>query len=127
MKKILFAFILSSFITLPAFAKCNGGSLVTTNDHEFCVGPSMTWWAAFAWCEYQERHLAVMKDICSNWNGEAGMNTCPSIRNLPDKAWTANPQGSASAWSVRKKTWTGYSDDYIETKSVSDTLPPLCY
>ena len=118
MKKILFAFILSSLISVPAFAgTCVGGEEVTVNSHTYCRGPQMTWWAAFAWCEAQGRHLASMAEYCPGWNGGECSNCCPSVGYL----WTANPV-SDDATKAYRTSWAN-----IYKGERSNTEYAFCY
>ncbi len=88
--------------TVSCTTTCDGGKCFTgaVDGHEFCRSSStMTWWAAFAWCERQGRTLATVEQICGDTRGgtscENAINTQSSVT-----AWTANPSGSNGAFLV---------------------------
>ena len=115
MKKLL----LMSVITLmlgatSAYAKCEGGVEFqgAINGHTYCRSSTgMTWWAAFAWCEFQGRELATMEQMCPNWGGGATVNdVCPNMKEVGKDiwGWSANPNGSSYAFLVNL-FWGGFS------------------
>ena len=121
MKKILFAFILSSLISVPAFAKCEGGDEYTVNGHTYCVGPEMAWWAAFAWCEAQGRHLVSMAEACPGWGGGECISCCPT--SALGYVWTANPVSNDAT----KAYGLGESNVYRKTRSATSLYRAACY
>ena len=126
MKKLL----LMSVITLmlgatSAYAKCEGGVEFqgAINGHTYCRSSTiMTWWAAFAWCEFQGRELATMEQLCPNW-GNGGV--CPNMKVYTNGpwAWSANPNGSSNAYSIY------LSSGYIVNVNRNDhyTYCALCF
>ena len=105
MKKLL----LMSVITLmlgatSAYAKCEGGEEFqgAINGHTYCISStSMTWWAAFAWCEFQGRELVSMDQLCPNWGGASGRDICPNMKLDSDKyGWSSDPDSSSNAFIV---------------------------
>ena len=120
MRKLLFIGMLSLFVgglTTPAFAKCDGGETVkgVLNEHIYCRSKTgMTWWAAFAWCKYQNRELATLSEACPDWHSE---NACPNLMVDTDVwAWTADSNGSSNAFGVKLSSGTfnsGLTRDYI--------------
>ena len=130
MHKKLLVGILCSFLmasSLPAFAKCDGGETVTgvLNGHAYCKSQSMmTWWAAFAWCKYQNRELVTLSEACIDWRGATGANACPNLMVDKDQyVWTANPQGSNSAFLIE------FTSGYVGLKHLRsyDGIYALCY
>ena len=102
MKKLLFvlSFIIASSSAF-AEAKCEGGDPFegVIDGHEYCISKaSMTWWAAFAWCQHQGRHLASMQEACKGWTGATA--SCDNLIKSGDPnkwCWTANPLHSTYA------------------------------
>ena len=128
MRKLLLISMLSLFmsgLTTPAFAKCDGGETVTgvLNGHAYCKSQSMmTWWAAFAWCKYQNRELATLSEACPDWYGA---NVCPNL--MVDKkqwVWTANPSGSSYAFSVNLSSG---NIGHLNTRATNYGGYALCY
>ncbi|MGN1091781.1 MAG: hypothetical protein ACI4RJ_04775 [Alphaproteobacteria bacterium] len=111
MKKTIFA-ILMTMVATSAFAeaKCEGGDPFegVIDGHEYCISkPSMTWWAAFAWCQQQGRHLASLQEACAGWTGATGNAACANLVKAggPNKhCWTATPYGSTYAYYVNAGT-----------------------
>ncbi|MGN1091052.1 MAG: hypothetical protein ACI4RJ_00975 [Alphaproteobacteria bacterium] len=107
MKKLLFilSFIIASTSAF-AEAKCEGGDPFegVINGHEYCISQkTMTWWAAFAWCQHQGRHLASLQEACGDLYGAIGDAACGNLikSGVTVKAcWSANPSGSISAYKV---------------------------
>ena len=111
MKKTVLA-ILMAMMATSAFAegKCEGGDpFEGANDgHEYCISQkTMTWWAAFAWCQHQGRHLASMQEACKGWTGAMGNALCGNMikSGVTDKiCWVANSHGSTNAYYVHAGT-----------------------
>ena len=107
MKKTILA-ILMAIVATSAFAegKCKGGDpFEGVNDgHEYCISKAtMTWWAAFAWCQRQGRHLASLKEVCEGWHGATENADCGNLVKSGDPnkwCWTATPHGSTNAYRV---------------------------
>ena len=129
MKKTILA-ILMTMMTTTAFAegKCEGGDPFegVIDGHEYCISKAgMTWWAAFAWCQHQGRHLASLQEACEGWHG-----TTASCANLikPDVTakwcWTANPSGSTTAYLVN--AGTGYINNG-GNRSYATLYYAICY
>ena len=105
MKKIIL--IVCAFLIINTASQagtCEGGQEFygAENGHTYCRAKTgMTWWAAFAWCERQERHLASLQEACLDWQGASGDISCPNMKVDKDvngnniiwtnSAWLANP------------------------------------
>ena len=138
MKKIILALILTTAIaTTGAQAQqvrtCVGGTEFqgAVNGHYYCRGPAMTWWAAFAWCQKQGRHLASLQEACVDYYGATGESACPNMKvstavngtNMSSAwMWTANPNGSKLAYFVN--SGTGNVNTYLYRYG---TYQALCY
>ena len=122
MKKLfltLITIISLSLYTAPAFAKCEGGVEFTgvVNNHTYCrsKGP-MTWWAAFAWCEFQGRKLVTLDEACVGFEGATGDTQCPNLKvgyiiTSAEGFWTANRYTKHFAYAVSpitSKTMASY-------------------
>ena len=129
MKKTILA-ILMAMLATTVFAegKCEDGDpFEGVNDgHEYCISKAeMTWWAAFAWCQRQGRHLASLQEVCKGWTGAMGTAACGNLvkSDVTVKGvWTANPYGSTFAYYVN--AGTGYIS-YIRNRNVASYA--LCY
>ncbi|MGN1091520.1 MAG: hypothetical protein ACI4RJ_03435 [Alphaproteobacteria bacterium] len=107
MKKTILA-ILMTMLATSAFAeaKCEGGDpFEGVNDgHEYCISKkTMTWWAAFVWCQQQGRHLASLQEACEGWYGATGTAACGNLVKSGVTAkdcWTAYPYDSTRAYAV---------------------------
>ena len=130
MKKLLFvlSFIIASTSAF-AEAKCEGGDPFegVIDGHEYCISKaSMTWWAAFAWCQHQGRHLASLQEACEGWHGATGDAACGNLVKAggPNKwCWTANPFHSTTAHSVN----VGGGDIRINGHPHNDAASAFCY
>ena len=105
MKKLLLMSVIALMLgATSAYAKCEGGVEFqgAVNGHTYCRSSTvMTWWAAFAWCEFQGRELATMEQLCPEWGGGRGLNSCPNMSaDLGIQVWSTNPSDSSSAFSV---------------------------
>ena len=111
MKKLLFvlSFIIASTSAF-AEAKCEGGDPFegVIDGHEYCISKEgMTWWAAFAWCQQQGRHLASLQEACGDLYGAWGAAACGNLvkSDVTNKrCWTANPYNSIVAYDVNAGT-----------------------
>ena len=93
--------VLVSLAASEAMAECRGGTVVKgANNHEYCVSDiTMTWWAAFTWCQANKRTLATWEQACP---GSARGGDCTNFRQSTDPAktglsvgsWTASPTAS---------------------------------
>ena len=104
MKKLLLMIVIALMLgTTSVYAKCEGGEEFqgAVNGHTYCRSSTgITWWAAFAWCEFQGRELATLEQLCPNWGGATGA-ACPNMKVGKDLwGWSANPSGSSSAFYV---------------------------
>ena len=108
MKKTILA-ILMAMMTTTAFAegKCEGGYVFegVIDGHEYCISKAtaMTWWAAFAWCQQQGRHLASLQEACEGWHGARGDAVCGNLIKSDVTAkncWAANPYASDNTYVV---------------------------
>ena len=106
MKKKLFILSLIGLISATsAYAACNGGTEVTnTAGTTFCKSNvTMNWWSAAAWCKENGLHLATMYEMCPNWDGNTGLETCPELNGNGSgyvHAWSATARGSENAFYV---------------------------
>lgn len=107
MKKLLF--VLSLVIaSISAFAEgnCDGGIpfVDVNNSHEYCISNGkMTWWAAFAWCQQNGRHLASLQEACDGWYSMICDNFVKD-GVITDYCWTANPNLTDKAWLLQTGT-----------------------
>ena len=129
MKKILLIGIMSLIFNASSVeAKCEGGTVVRgiLNNHEYCVSSTgMTWWSAFAWCEFQERHLATLTETCIEWNGvNASTMTCPNLTEVDTKrVWSANFNMNHNGLAIYLSTGQ-IKDNHTRADS---SLSALCY
>ena len=116
MKRIILTLILTTaLVATDAKAQqvrtCVGGTEFqgTENKHYYCRGPAMTWWAAFAWCQKQNRHLASLDEACADWRNDTSDIQCPNMKVSTDingmnmasaTMWTATPAGVQWAYQV---------------------------
>ena len=128
MKKTILA-ILMTMMTTTVFAegKCEGGDPFegVIDGYEYCISKaSMTWWAAFAWCLHQGRHLASLQEACKGWTGATA--SCDNLIKSGDpNKWccTANPLHSTTAHSVD----AGGGDIRINGHPRNDIASALCF
>ena len=128
MKKLFLTLMMIVSISLslcatPAFAKCEGGVEFTgvVNNHTYCrsKGP-MSWWAAFAWCEFQGRKLMTLDEACVGFEGATGEAQCPNMKvghiiTSVEGFWTANRNAEHFAYAVSpitSNTMTSYCNGY---------------
>lgn len=114
--------------TVECTKTCDGGKCFkgAVNDHEYCrSSTSMTWWAAFAWCERQGRTLTTVQQACVDWYGATGTSACPNMANTQGDiwAWTANPSGSKYAFNVNLSSGSVGLTNFNRTNSNS----ALCF
>ena len=127
MKKTILA-ILMAMLATSAYAegKCEGGDpFEGANDgHEYCISQkTMTWWAAFAWCQHQGRHLVSLQEVCEGWHGATGDGACGNLIKSGVKAkdcWTASPSYPHDAYSVN--AGTGYIYNYHYRTGINSAL-----
>ena len=133
MKKLL----LMSVITLmlgatSVHAKCEGGVEFqgAINGHTYCISSApMTWWAAFAWCEFQGRELASMEQLCPNWGGGFGTNACPNMNAFSQEipVWSANffdTYGAVYVWPSKGEI---HNSSMNTSRSRNGSLWAICY
>ena len=121
MKKTILA-ILMTMVATTAFAeaKCEGGDPFegVSDGHEYCISQkTMLWWAAFAWCQQQGRHLASLQEACGNLYGATGNAACGNFikSGVTGKmCWTANRYSHLRSYLVSTGTGNINSRDRIE-------------
>ena len=131
MKKTILAILMAIVATSAVAAgTCKGGDpFEGVNDgHEYCISKkTMSWWAAFVWCQQQGRHLASLEEACGQWYGVWGDAACGNMvkSGVTDKiCWTANPSGSNRAYYVNAGTGTINGDYY---RNITTNYAALCY
>ena len=130
MKKLLLMSVITLMLgTTSAYAKCEGGVEFqgVINKHIYCISSTtMTWWAAFAWCEFQGRELASLSDACIEWNGANASNSmCPNLVGIGNKTgWVANAFSSSSASSINLSTGSTITPNHLKNISYHSAL---CY
>ena len=142
MKKMILALMLTTALATVAKAQqvrtCVGGTEFqgAINGHYYCRGPAMTWWAAFAWCQKQGRHLASLDEACGDWrNNDTIDGKCLNMKVSKDISganmssgwiWTATPYTHpAGAYLVNSGDGGVFATTYgIYTRSYP--FPALC-
>ena len=120
MKKTILA-ILMTMVATSAFAeaKCEGGIPFegVIDGHEYCISTTtMTWWAAFAWCQRQGRHLPSLQEVCEGWHGASGQALCGNMIKSGVTAktcWVANPFSSIYSYIVSAGAGHIYGSGYL--------------
>lgn len=131
MKKLLITTLIAFTLNATsAFAKCEGGTIVTgvENNHDYCVSSTtMVWWSAIVWCEQQGRKLATLNQACNGWNSDiVGNGTCPNLAVGVNKVvWTVNPSGDSNAYIVNLSS--GNVSSYNRTGYYFTYYSALCY
>ena len=142
MKKMILTLTLTTVLaTTGAKAQqvrtCVGGTEFqgAVNGHYYCKGPAMTWWAAFAWCQKQGRHLASLDEACADWRNDTSDVHCPNMKVAKDIngtnmtgswMWTANPYSNndREATNVDRSSGKIGSDSY---RGRDKLYQALCY
>ena len=106
MKKIFLICLIGNLLTLPVYAACDGGTIVTSTATYCRSNVDMNWWSAYNWCKANGRTRATMYDICPSWNGNsggnAGFNVCPEISGgSSDYVWSSTAKSKTEAFIVR--------------------------
>ena len=112
MKKSLFlACLIGILSTASAYSytgDCIGGTIITTTAGKtFCRSDiDMNWWSAQNWCKANGSNLATMYEMCPNWDGNTGYETCPELENKTDggDAWSATVHDNNYAFAVNLKS-----------------------
>ena len=120
MKKTILTLILTTALAATTEAQqvrtCEGGQEFqgAENGHYYCASsPLMTWWAAFAWCQKQGRHLASLDEACAGFMNATGGVACPNMKVAKTISgtslstsykWTANPGSATTAYIVKSNS-----------------------
>ena len=104
MKKYFLMIFIVVMLASSAYAKCDGGTEVTTSSGTFCKSnvDMPNWWAAAAWCKANDSRLATMYEMCPDWDGNTGNGKCSELSEKGSKyVYSSTAHGSESVFLVR--------------------------
>ena len=125
-RKLFLLCLMGAFLATSAYAKCDGGTMITGKSGSFCKSNvKMNWWSAYSWCKANDRSLATIYEACPSWNGNIGEGQCSELSGSGDGGvWTSTASGSDSGFSIALQN--GYVNNKREDSSRLELGSALC-